>query len=247
MDRQSPIDRKTRIAQLREALSQEVLAARARSDEWLLVHLSVKREGAISLGVDSVFEGFQESRELRGPRWRTLQSAREFSHVGFRLVVAGEKTAYAVFQRLLTGDVPPGMIMHVDAVHRWAPNCAEIVPTVNSVRGFLNPELPENRSLGTRRPGRAMRNRLTAIGCRLCGSTSELTLHHLIPRVAGGATEECNLLSVCRPCHDAIHNRQVDVNDLVMQVSVQRIRQIVRSVEEQELGLGHANKTSTNL
>jgi HNH endonuclease len=233
------MEQETRIARLNERLRQEVLAAKAKSDRWLLVHVSRKPDRTISLGVDSVFEGFQDSRELRGPRWRTLQSACEFSDVGFRLVVAGETTAYVVFQRLLNGDVPPGVVMHIDAVHRWAPNCARIAPTINSVGGFLNPELQENRGRGAKRPGRVTRHRLTAAGCRLCGRTSDLTLHHLIPRAAGGATEECNLLSVCRACHDGIHDGTVDVQDLVMQVFLERIRQVLASTEER--GLGHSD------
>lgn len=221
-----------RIAQVHERLRQEILRARTRSDRWLLVHLSLKDSRTISLGADSVFEGFRESRELRGPRWRTLQNAREFSDVGFSWVVAGELTAYLLFQRLLDQNVPPGVIMHVDAVHRWAPKCAEIVPSLNSVRGFLNSELPENKGRGARRPGRITRDRLTRVGCRLCGSTSNLTLHHLIPREAGGATEQENLLSVCRPCHDAIHSGEVDVRDLIFQVSIERTQGILKSIQD---------------
>ena len=228
------MDQESRTALLRERLHQEVIAAKTKSDQWLLVHLSANQGGGISLGVDSVFEGFEDSRELRGPRWRALQSAREFLDAGFAWLIAGEMTAYVVFQRLLAGRVPPGLIMHVDAVHRWAPKCAGIVPTVNSVRGFMDPELPENRSLGARRPGRGTRARLTTAGCRLCGSTTALTLHHLIPRATGGATEESNLLSVCRPCHDGIHDGTVDVGNFVAQVSVERIRQLLRAVGEDD-------------
>ncbi len=228
------MEQEIRTAQLRERLRQEVLVAGAKSDQWLLVYLARKPDRTISLGVDSMFEGFQDSRELRGPRWRTLQSARGFLDIGFRLVIAGEMTAYVVFQRLLVGDLPRGVIMHVDAVHRWAPDCVGIVPTLNSVRGFLNPALPENRSRGAKRPGRVTRDRLTARGCRLCGRSSDLSLHHLIPRAAGGATEECNLLSVCRPCHDGIHDGKINVQDLVMQGSLERVRQILASSAEHD-------------
>lgn len=225
------MEQEDRIARLRERVREEVLEARRRDDQWLLVHLSVNAGGGVLLGVDSIFRGFRDSRELRGPRWRTLQSAQEFLGSGFSLMIAGELTAYLVFQRLIAGNVPPGLIMHVDAVHRWAPRCAHIVPTVNSIHGFLSPELPKNRSLGARRPGRTTRARLTAGGCRLCGSTADTTLHHLIPRAAGGATEDMNLLSVCRLCHDGIHDGTVDVKDLVLQVSLERIRQMQRATE----------------
>lgn len=222
-----------RIAKLQERLSTEVSAALQKGDQWLLVHLSVKGDKAISLGTDSTFHAFEDSRELRGPRWRTLDSARQFADLGYPWVIAGELSAYLLFQRLLNGVVPPGIIMHADAVHRWAPKCAEIVPTLNSVHGFLNPELPENKSRAARRPGRVTRRRLTNSSCRICGSTDNLTLHHLIPREAGGATEEENLLNVCRPCHDSIHERQLDVRDLVMEASIKRAQSILESIQPQ--------------
>ena len=235
------MQREDRIVHLRARLREEVLAAKARSDQWLLVHLSVKPDRTISLGADSVFQGFRGLRELRGPRWQTLQSSREFSDSGFSCVVAGEMTAYIMFQRLLSGDVPPGVIMHIDAVHRWAPKCAEIVPTLNSVLGFLNPELPENKSRTARRPGRATRDRLTNTGCRLCGNTCNLTLHHLIPREAGGATEEENLLNVCRSCHDEIHNGKLDVTNLVMEVSIKRTQHLLKSIQDEGCRPGDAD------
>jgi hypothetical protein len=210
------------ITEARHRIVEEVRTARTCKDLWLLVHHARKDDGTISLGSDTVFEGFRDSRELRGPRWRMLASAQEFSADGYSWVVAGPLTAYVLFRQLLAGNVPKGIIMHWDSVHRWAPQCAMIKPTVNSVRGFLNPEIPENRGRGTKRPGRVTRDRLTSSGCRLCGSELELTLHHLIPRGMGGATEEENLLSVCRPCHDAIHRGEIDITDLVMDVSIKR-------------------------
>ena len=233
------MEQQDRIAQLRERVAQEVREARERADRWLLVHLERKSDGTISLGADTVFEGFEKSRELRGPRWRTLRNAREFSDAGFRLVVAGELTAYIVFHRLLEGNVPPGVIMHSDSVARWAPACVEAAPTINSVRGFLNPEISENKGLSAKRAGRATRSRLTSVGCLLCGATSALTLHHLIPRAAGGATEEINLLSVCRQCHDGIHDGTIDVTDFVMKVFLERIRHNVESIKR--LGEGPAS------
>jgi len=217
------------LEQVRQRIAKEVHAARSRDDRWLLVHLTRRNDGTISLGSDTVFAGFNGSRELRGPRWRTLANALEFSNVGNSHVIAGELTAQILFHQLLAGNVPKGVMMHVDAVHRWAPQCAEITATVNSVRGLLNPEIPENRGRGAKRPGRATRERLTSNGCYLCSSKLDLTLHHLIPREMGGATEEENLLSVCRPCHDAIHRGEIDVKGLLMEVSVKRANWLAQS------------------
>lgn len=225
---------KNSVAQARHQIVEEIRAARTRNDRWLLVHLTRKSEGVIFLGADTTFEGFRDSRELRGPRWRTLANARE-SADGFSWVVAGELTAYVLFHQLLADKVPKGVIMHCDAVHRWAPQCGEITPTVNSVNGFLNADLSENRGRSAKRPGRVTRARLTFSGCHLCGSKLEVTLHHLIPRQMGGATEEENLLSVCRRCHDAIHSGKIDVTDLVMEVSVKRTVRQLQMMNDQDL------------
>lgn len=226
---------KISFIQARHRIVEEVHAAKTRNDRWLLVHLTRKVDGSISLGADTVFEGFRDSRELRGPRWRTLASAQEFSTDGFSWVVAGELTAYVLFHQLIANNVPKGVIMHCDAVHRWAPQCAKITPTVNSIHGFLNADLSENRGRSAKRPGRVTRARLTSSGCHLCGSKLEVTLHHLIPRQMGGATEEENLLSVCRPCHDAIHSGKIDVTDLVMEVSIKRTIRLLQTANDQDL------------
>jgi 5-methylcytosine-specific restriction endonuclease McrA len=223
------------LEQVRQRINEEVCAAMARDDRWLLVHLTPKSDRTILLGSDTEFAGFQDSRELRGPRWRTLADAREFSDAGYSWVVAGERTAFVLFRQLLAGTVPKGVVMHVDAVHRWAPQCAKVKATVNSVTGFQNPELSENRGRSAKRPGRATRERLTASGCHLCKSKKDLTLHHLIPREMGGATEEDNLLSVCRPCHDAIHSGEIDVTDLVLEVYVKRAKLLLDAISDYDV------------
>lgn len=219
---------------VRRRITEEVDTARARDDRWLLVHFTRKPDRTISLGSDTVFVRFQNSREFRGPRWRTLADAREFSDVGYSWVVAGERTAFVLFRQLLAGRVPKGVVMHVDALHRWAPRCAKVTATVNSVTGFQNHAFPENRGLSAKRPGRVTRARLTAGGCHLCKSNNDLTLHHLIPREMGGATEEENLLTVCRPCHDAIHSREIDVTDLVMEVHIKRTIRLLGAISNND-------------
>jgi hypothetical protein len=222
------------IVDIKNKIRQEISAALSAKDEWLLVHLSRKRDGSISIGSDTVFCGFENSKELRGPRWRPLASAREFADQGYKWIVAGEVSAWALFQQLINDDVPPGVVMHAEAVERWAPECAKETPTLNSIRGFLNPSLPENQSLAARRPGRSARVRQKGAGCAICDSKTEVTLHHLIPREMGGATEEENLLPVCRPCHDAIHNGNLDVSNLVLQVSVKRAKYLMETASNTE-------------
>lgn len=221
-----------RFGQIRQRIVEEVRSARRREDRWLLVHLTSKGDKKVGFSADSVFEGFKDCRELRGPRWRTLANALEFSGVGYSGVVAGDFTAFLLFRYLLTGKVPKGVIMHVEAVHRWASPCVEITATVSSVRGFLDPQIPEYRGLGAKRLGRAARTRMMSKGCQLCGSKHDLTLHHLIPREMGGATEEENLLSVCRLCHDGIHRGEIDVTALAREVFFKRINWLLQSIRD---------------
>jgi hypothetical protein len=57
----------------------------------------------------------------------------------------------------------------------------------------------------------------------------------------GGATEEENLLSVCRLCHDAIHRGEIDVTDLVMKVSINRTVGLLHNRDDQDSGKNSAD------
>ena len=41
--------------------------------------------------------------------------------------------------------------------------------------------------------------------CVACGSTEQLTQHHLVPRSMGGNDEDSNLLTLCGSCHAKAH------------------------------------------
>lgn len=49
--------------------------------------------------------------------------------------------------------------------------------------------------------------------CERCLASNELKpaecVHHIIEVSDGGPTEDANLLSVCKPCHDEIHRLKV--------------------------------------
>jgi hypothetical protein len=218
----------------KEKIRQEIRTALRAKDEWLLISLSRKGAGAISISSDTVWHGFYDHKELRGPRWRTLASALEFSDIGYKWIVAGELSA-RVFKQLINNNVPRGVIMHASAVERWAPEFAKVKPALNSIRGFLNPTLPENKSRAASRPGRATRKRMKSDICALCGSTKDITLHHLIDRECGGATEEENLLSVCRSCHNDIHYGKIDIKDRVFQVWRERFKNLIEQIRLQHI------------
>lgn len=49
--------------------------------------------------------------------------------------------------------------------------------------------------------------------CRNCGArggrggNAELHAHHIVPKSKGGVHDDANLVTLCEPCHDAIHKR----------------------------------------
>jgi 5-methylcytosine-specific restriction endonuclease McrA len=45
--------------------------------------------------------------------------------------------------------------------------------------------------------------------CYYCGSTSKLTVDHLIPRIKGGADESDNLIWACRSCNSSKRDRDM--------------------------------------
>lgn len=66
--------------------------------------------------------------------------------------------------------------------------------------------------------------------CHFCGALDDLTLHHLIRRELGGATEPENLLCVCRNCHEGINDGRINDTHLVHAVHLERIRRVLESV-----------------
>lgn len=220
----------------KEKIRQEIRTALRAKDEWLLISLSRKGAGAISISSDTVSHGFDDHKELRGPRWRTLASALEFSDIGYKRIVAGELSAGVLFKQLINNNVPRGVIMHASAVERWAPEYAKVTPALNSIHGFLNPTLTENKSRVAPSLGGVTCKRMKSGGCELCGITKDITLHHLIYRQFGGATEKENLLSVCRSCHNDIHHGIIDINDRVFQVWAKRFEYLIQQIRSQHIG-----------
>lgn len=45
-------------------------------------------------------------------------------------------------------------------------------------------------------------------GCRICGTSHGLQLHHIVPRSQGGGDVAPNLVCVCWVCHTHIENRE---------------------------------------
>src|ERR1700690_3518462 len=221
------------IATVRSRISEETSGATLRDDTWLLVHLTYDRPGFTAYAPDTVFAGFSDHHELRGPRWRPLSNARGFADIGDRWIAAGPLTMSLLSRFLLLGNRPRGIIMHRDAVERWAPELATAHPVLNSVEGFVGPRSPGYASRAARRPSRGIRQQLRR-SCHYCDSTHDLTLHHLIRREMGGATEPENLLCVCRSCHTRIHAGLIDDIDQVHRVILERVQRTVARVNADE-------------
>lgn len=49
-------------------------------------------------------------------------------------------------------------------------------------------------------------------GCRVCGSTRNLDIHHVTHWSAGGPTDPSNLVTVCSRCHTAHHQGHITIN-----------------------------------
>jgi Holliday junction DNA helicase RuvB len=70
----------------------------------------------------------------------------------------------------------------------------------------IDPEQPDERS--DRRVPEWLKRKVLArdkCRCRGCGCRLRLDLHHVVAWSAGGATEEGNLLVLCRKCHSLVH------------------------------------------
>lgn len=48
--------------------------------------------------------------------------------------------------------------------------------------------------------------------CELCSNDTNLHGHHIIDVGFGGKGEPENILVVCKPCHDKIHNGEIVIN-----------------------------------
>ena len=74
--------------------------------------------------------------------------------------------------------------------------------------GVRCPSLPKI-TRGRGRPWRRIRERLIDDNpyCQRCGARPSQIAHHVTPVAEGGSDEPDNLLAVCEPCHEALHEK----------------------------------------
>lgn len=58
----------------------------------------------------------------------------------------------------------------------------------------------------------AMRRRLDAEGrCRICRSSHDVHVHHIVPRRVTQCDETENLVPLCQRCHQEVHDHKLDL------------------------------------
>jgi hypothetical protein len=220
---------------LKTSLHAEIKDAYAINDEWLIITLETSDKDKVYLSPDTVFCGTEKSRELRGPRWRSLKSAKEFESIGYNYIIAGKLGMTVLAKLIKDKNIPKGIVVHKATVEKWLPSVAKVNPTLNSVQGYVNPKNPANKSIAAKRPGSSRRKKIKqGKTCYYCSSDINLTLHHLVRRQFGGATEEENLLVVCRDCHDKIHTGIINDIALVLDVHCKRVNNLINKITNDE-------------
>jgi 5-methylcytosine-specific restriction endonuclease McrA len=51
-------------------------------------------------------------------------------------------------------------------------------------------------------------------GCRLCGTTEDLTVHHIVAAADGGPTTPSNLLVLCSGHHEAVERGEISLGPM---------------------------------
>jgi len=68
------------------------------------------------------------------------------------------------------------------------------------------------------------KNHKNSYRCVACGTTDNLTKHHLIPRKKGGKGKKNNTVKMCRDCHDDVHGfrtRKIKLKRLIKKYTKQ--------------------------
>jgi 5-methylcytosine-specific restriction endonuclease McrA len=180
----------------------EIQAALAIEDRWLRISYGFHPDlRDWSWSAQSEWVGWKNQREVRGPRWEAFVEAAYWAHF-VPLEVAAGPFSYRALKR----EWPRGTraILHYRVAEHWVPKlCAPREMLHSKKYGFISDKHRVAHALSSRRPGRVARTRLRK-QCHLCGGKEDLTLHHVLGRQYGGATEPENLVCLCGACHDRV-------------------------------------------
>jgi HNH endonuclease len=180
------------------------------TSRYYAVTLLASAEGRARWSAHSHFVGPSERR--RG--WEKRQASivepvkmiALWEGVGQSWLVVHDRAQLALWVRL-GGNV----LVEVGLAQEWLARMIairEVAP--DGPTGFLAAESLSDQQLA-RRPSRKVRMRIFERDehmCRRCGRTADtvvLTRHHVLPRSAGGLTQENNLITLCDDRHNACH------------------------------------------
>lgn len=68
--------------------------------------------------------------------------------------------------------------------------------------GLISTPLIPLRKNGTERNGKQKKQK----ACLLCRRKNSITAHHTVPKSLGGDDSPANIVTLCRPCHDAVES-----------------------------------------
>lgn len=62
--------------------------------------------------------------------------------------------------------------------------------------------------------------------CESCGERNDQThLHHILPKSKGGTDKSNNLIEVCPPCHQKIHNVDFNGDKGLIKIGIENLKQ----------------------
>ena len=189
---------------LRELVKQE--------DAFLLADIDFKHH---TWGWQSLWFGFEDHCEVRGPRFMKLRTALKFSDLGYNIIVSNKKSLLQWFGRG-TGKG----IFHKGVVKKYFFSIMKPSKGISSVAsgGFFSATSKEGMRLHRKRANRKEKDEIYTefdYQCFLCKSKTKLTLHHILPRSFWGGTEKFNLVPFCQPCHTKVHKKKIDPGKLI--------------------------------
>lgn len=166
-----------------------------------------------TIGSDTIWEGFQSKREIRGPRIGKLLDKHELKKweaIGFDVIVFDAKSSIPWVNK----GAGRG-IFHISYIKEYFPSILQPSPTLESVEqgGFYAENSEVGRKLARKRLSPTERQKLIEefqSRCFICKSTKDLTVHHIKDRQFGGGSERLNSVPICQECHEKINKKEID-------------------------------------
>jgi 5-methylcytosine-specific restriction endonuclease McrA len=170
-------------------------------------------------GLKDIWEGFENKREIRGPRiWPLLpkQELKKCDALGFDILVFDIESSLP-WMKKGAGRA----LFHVAFLEKYFPSILQSSAYLHSAeQGRLIEEHSEiGKKLARNHLSPTERQKVLAeFGgkCYVCKSTEKLTIHHILDREFGGGTEIRNSVPLCQSCHVKVHSKEISRSTLDM-------------------------------